>query len=140
MTYKKFLNRYFVKIENGEEIIVCLNKFLTEMKIEAGFIQGIGFANRLDVSYFSTVEKKHSKKTFSGNFVINSIQGNISLLEGNVFLNLNIVFSDNKFKTYGGHIESAYSAGSCEIVVVQFEEDALKRSYDKDSGLNVLNI
>ncbi len=45
-------NRYFIMLENGEEIIESLTEFLAANKITSGFFTAIGAVEKVELGYF----------------------------------------------------------------------------------------
>lgn len=61
MKYKKVENRFFVKIEKGEEIIEILTKFCSDNNIRSGSISGIGGTNDVSIKYYGGNNNKYGR-------------------------------------------------------------------------------
>jgi uncharacterized protein len=136
MDFKQFENRFVLRLDEGEEIVKSLTDFCTKYKIESGFILGIGYASDISVGIRNAAMLNEIIKEFTGELTITSLNGNISLMNDKIYLNIHINFSDHIFKQYGGRLKNAFVKGTCEIIVVQFEEK-IDRQYDTSSGLNI---
>jgi len=137
--FKQFANRYFVRIDKGEEIVETLKKFCSDKKIESGCLNGIGASNKLTVGYYNTGEQKFYKKDFEGEYEITSLNGNIYMLNGETSIHAHINFAGTNFITYGGHLASAIISGTCEIAVIQLD-DRIEKEFDKETGLNIFKF
>ncbi|MGH7237611.1 MAG: PCC domain-containing protein, partial [Candidatus Saccharimonadales bacterium] len=52
MTYNFDGDNYLVRLEKGEKLGECLDKFMSETKIEGGWVNGIGAANEITVGLY----------------------------------------------------------------------------------------
>ena len=80
MNFKKFNNKYIIRIDKGEEIVEFLKKFCKDNDIKAGAINGIGTASKANIGFFDLKTKQYINKEYEGAFEITSLIGNISLL------------------------------------------------------------
>lgn len=139
MFFDKIKNSYIIRLEKGEEIISVLSDFADKYKVEGGFIYGIGTVNNLTLGYYNEEKKDYLKKTFAADFELASLTGNISLLKGAPWVHAHVVVSDSNFNTLGGHLFAGTIAATGEFVIV-LSKDAIERSPDPKSGLNLLNL
>ena len=139
MKTRKFDDYYIVRLDKGEEIVTALKKFCRAQNIKLGTVSGIGAANRVKIGLFDPVEKKYHDQEFSGNFEIVSLSGNITTMDGEVYLHLHIAVGDEKQRVYGGHLGQAVISATAEIVVNIFNGE-VNRYFDDEVGLNLLNI
>lgn len=63
----------------------------------------------------------------------------IRLDKREVYLHLYINLSDSNLNTWGGHLNTAYVGGTCEIVIDVIDGE-LDREYNKHVGLNLLKV
>ena len=54
MLFKRFGNKYVIRIDKGEEIVACLKKICTDNKILVGSVSGIGAVSRAQIGLFDT--------------------------------------------------------------------------------------
>lgn len=92
-SYKKFDNRYIVSIDNHTEIVKALNAFCKEKGIRSGSINGIGAIGELPLRFFNPKTKAYDDKTFREQMEISNLTGNISSMDGQVYLHLHITVS-----------------------------------------------
>ena len=136
MEFKKFGNQYILRLDKGEEIVGTLQKFCEKERIKAGFIQGIGAVNKAVVGAFNTGTKEFRPTELSGIYEITSLLGNVSEMDGEVYLHLHINLADEKCRTFGGHLKSAVISATGELAIETVEGEA-GRKYSEEIGLNL---
>ncbi|MEA2020874.1 MAG: PPC domain-containing DNA-binding protein [Candidatus Caldatribacteriota bacterium] len=137
MKFKKFGNKWVVRIDKGEEIVLTLTKICKDNKIKLGSISGIGAVSKATVGLFETKSKEFHTKELSGDYEITNLSGNISTMNKEVYLHLHITLADENQGTYGGHLSSAIISGTGEIIVEEIEGE-IERGFNKKVGLNLL--
>jgi predicted DNA-binding protein with PD1-like motif len=139
MKAKKFNNKYFIRIDKGEEIVETLKKFCEKENIKLGSIVGIGATDRVKVGLFDVEKKEYHASELKDNFEITSLCGNISTMDKDVYLHLHINLCDSEHKCFGGHLNYAYVSATFEGVV-EIIEGKIDRYLDDDIGLNLLDL
>jgi uncharacterized protein len=132
-------NSYLLRIARGEEIVESVTQFLKEKNIRSGSLSGIGAASDVTLRYYSLEDKKYHSKEFSGEFEIASLNGNISILDGEIWPHIHIVLSDTDYHCFGGHLEKAIVGVTCEIVISPLEGEVV-RTFDKETGLKLWSL
>lgn len=139
MEYKKFGNHYLIRMDKGEEIVSTLKEFCQQQNITLGSIKGIGAVDKATIGLFKTNEKKYYSVELNGSYEITSLLGNISTMNGEVYLHLHINLSDEHYKTYGGHLNSAVISATGEIIIEAID-GMVDRKFNDDEGLNLLKF
>ncbi len=139
MEYKKFGNKYVLRIDRGEEIVENLKIFCKQEQIELGWITGIGAVDKITIGLFETDSKKYHSIELKGDHEITSLVGNISQMDGKVYLHLHINLSDINYNVFGGHLSSAIISGTGEFIVEKID-GKVERQFNKDVGLNLFNF
>ncbi len=137
MKFKKFGNKWIIRIDKGEEIIETLKQFCKENKIKLGTISGIGATDRVTIGLFNAKHKQYHSKELIRDYEIISLSGNISTMNEEIYLHLHISLSDSKYNAYGGHLTSAIISGTGEIVIEEIK-NTVEREFNKELGLNLL--
>jgi uncharacterized protein len=137
MIFRKFGNKYILRIDRGEEVVATLKAFCTENRITLGSVSAIGAANRATIGLFNTKTKQYQSTELTGDFEITSLTGNISTMNGEVYLHLHATLSDDKYHTFGGHLNAAIVSGTCEFIIDAID-GACDRKFSDDVGLNLL--
>ncbi|HBY57629.1 MAG TPA: DNA-binding protein [Candidatus Atribacteria bacterium] len=138
MKYKKLGNKWIVRIDRGEEIVQTLRKFCEDKKIKLGIISGIGATDRVIIGLFNTKNKQFQSQELIGEYEITNLSGNISTMNGELYLHLHISLADSKYNAYGGHLTSSIISGTGEIIIEEIK-GILERKFDKEIGLNLLS-
>lgn len=139
MTYKQFDNKYIVRAEKGEELVAALKDFCREKGIELGTISGLGAANKITLGLFKTDTKKYLPKEFAGDYELASVLGNISQMNGEVYLHLHAVISDANCQAFGGHLTSAIISGTFEGAIEKID-GLVERKFNEEIGLNLYDF
>ncbi len=139
MKYRKFGTKYVLRIDKGEEIVETLKKFCREFDIKLAAVSGIGATNHATIGLFNTSTKQYHSRQLTGNFEITNLSGNVSSMNGEVYLHLHITLSGSNCSAFGGHLNSAVISGTCEIVI-DLIDGVLDRQFDEDVGLNIYKI
>jgi len=137
MKFKKNGNKWIVRIDKGEEIVQTLTKICKDNKIKLGSLSGIGAADRVTVGLFNTKSKQYQSQELIGDYEITNLSGNISTMNGEIYLHLHIGLSDSKYNAYGGHLTSAVISGTGEIIIEEID-GKIEREFNKEVGLNLL--
>jgi putative two-component system response regulator len=99
--------------------------------------------SRLEEDYKKNLEKTIQERTRelseSIDMEISNLTGNISVKDGEVYLHIHINLSDISYQTLGGHLNSAYVSGACEIIIDVIEGE-VGREVDPAVGLNLFKL
>lgn len=135
MEYKGFGDVYYVRLEKGEEILASLAELCRKEDIALGHLTGLGAVDYLQAGLYSLEEKRYHKNEFTGEFEIVSLVGNITRMDGEVYLHLHIAVSGPDGAVVGGHLNQARISATGEIVVTRVAGEVGRR-HDDAVGLN----
>ncbi|GKX29251.1 hypothetical protein SH1V18_17310 [Vallitalea longa] len=139
MEYKKFGNKYVIRFDRGEEIVDSLAKLCKKEKINLGSVSAIGAASEVTLGIFNTLDKSYNASTLKGDHEITSIVGNISTMDGEVYLHLHINVSNHAKQVFGGHLNSAIVSATCEMIVDVIDGE-VDRKFSDEIGLNLFEV
>ena len=139
MEFKRFGEKYIIRIDKGEELVETLKKFCEEQEIRLGTVQGIGAADRVTIGLFDTKTKKYHSKAFRGDFELVPVIGNITTMDGRLYLHLHANIADAEHKSYAGHLNSAMISGTFEGKVEAID-GTVDREFDEEVGLNLFKF
>ena len=137
MKFKKFGNKWIVRIDKGEEVIQTIKKVCEDNKIKLGSLSGIGATDRATVGLFNTKSKQYQSRELIGDYEITNLSGNISTMNKEVYLHLHITLADKNQQALGGHLSSAIISGTGEIIIEEIEGE-IERAFNEEVGLNLL--
>ncbi|HHY77586.1 MAG TPA: DNA-binding protein [Clostridiales bacterium] len=139
MEYKKFGNKYLIRMDKGEEIVENLKKFCQDHNITLGWIKGIGAVSKAKIGLLRIDEKKYYSTELDGAYEITSLLGNVTTMKGEVYLHLHINLSDEDNKTYGGHLNYAIISATGEIFI-EAVDGMVDREYSDEVGINLIKF
>lgn len=139
MEFRKFEDKYIIRLEKGEDIVESLNEFVNKQDIRLGKVTGIGAVNSIEIGLFHTKKKEYHSKKIEGDMEIVSLAGNISTMKGEKYLHLHIAVGDEDLKVHGGHLNSAKVSATAEIVVDVIDGE-IGREFSEDIGLNLIKF
>lgn len=128
---------YVIRLEKGERLVEKLTEFCKEKNIHSGIFNGIGAVLAAEIGFYNLGKKEYEFKKFNQLLEIASLIGNVSLVDGEPFLHIHVVVSDNNFQCFGGHLKEAIVGATCEVYLTDFEL-TLVRKFDSEIGLNLL--
>lgn len=138
-TAKKVDNTYIVSVQDQSSIIDALTDFITNQKIEAGQITGIGAVNEVTLRYFTPSTKQYVDKTFHEQMEVTNISGNISVMDEKPLLHLHITLGRQDYTALAGHLLDAKIRGAGEFIFYPLNTKAVKNK-DKKVGLNLYDL
>ncbi len=138
-TYKKIDHKYIVSIDNNTEIVKALHDFCEKLHVKSGTINGIGAIGQLCLRFYNPKTKKYEDREFREQMEIANLIGNVSQMDGAVYLHLHVTVGRSDYTSLAGHLQSATTSGVGEFVVEDFGE-SVTRVYSPELGLNVYHL
>jgi len=139
MEYRKFGNKYLIRMDKGEEVVETLKKFCQDHNITLGWIKGIGAVSKAKIGLLRIDEKKYYSTELDGAYEITSLLGNVTTMKGEVYLHLHISLFDEDNKTYGGHLNYAIISATGEIFIEAID-GMVDREYSDEVGINLIKF
>ncbi|HEY8361988.1 MAG TPA: PPC domain-containing DNA-binding protein [Tissierellaceae bacterium] len=139
MEYRRFGDKYIVRLERGEEIVESIKELAIKENIKLGRVTGIGAVNKAKVGLFKVEEKKYYSHEFEGDMEIVSLAGNISEMNGETYIHFHIALADDSHKVIGGHLNYAYIGATGEIII-DVIDGRVDRKYSDEVGLNLFEF
>lgn len=139
MKHKLFGDTIMIRIDKNEEVIQSLKDICAQNNVRLGTISGIGAVKDITLRYFNTKTRKYEDKVFKESFEVTSFVGNITEMNGKIYLHCHITLADKHFRALGGHLLSAKVSGTFEAVISPLK-GKLGRKYDKNIGLNLISF
>lgn len=139
MEYRRFGDKYVVRLNRGEELVSSLTKLIEEEDIELGNVSGLGAVDRVEASVYSIESKKYSVKEIKGDMEIVSLQGNIARKDGEPVLHLHASVAREDCKVFGGHLHLADISVTAEIII-DIIDGRLNKELDEETGANLFKF
>lgn len=132
------VRRIVGRLEDGEEVVEALTKLCRDHDVEAAEIRAIGDLSAVELARFDADAKKYvTDFEGEGNFQIVSMTGNVSMLGDAPALRLETLMSVKGpagIQVVSGQLRSGI-ARSCEFVLEIYEDLAMERGMDSETGM-----
>jgi predicted DNA-binding protein with PD1-like motif len=139
MNHKQCGNKVFIRIDKGEELVDSLKSLCKTLDVKLGSIIGIGATDKVTVGLMNTKTKKYQSKEFLGDHEITSLIGNVTTMNGEVYLHLHVTICNVEHKAIGGHLSSALISATFEGII-EIIDGQVAREYSDEVGLNLLKL
>lgn len=140
MYYSKVAsNKYLIRLVKGEEINGSIKKFCEKLKINNAEIVGLGSIKNPTLAHYRVDTKKYKEKVLKGIFELTSLIGTVALFEKEPLIHTHITISDEKMRSFGGHLVNGCVSATGEIILTTFESSHTK-SHDKEIGLKLWDL
>lgn len=134
-------SNYLARFERGERLMVALTTFVREQNITGAWLSGLGAAEWAELGYYDMAAKQYQWRKFDTLLEILSLQGNVAWQQGEPVIHLHGTFSDQHYQVVGGHVKDLQVGGTCELFIqLTGSESKLKRLFDQETGLNLLEL
>ena len=145
MQFRRFENKYFVRMDKGEEIISTLKNLCEKEKIALAEVKALGAVDDFDVGLFDVKEKKYHRNHFQFPAEITSLWGTVTTKDGEVYLHIHMSAGDSEGKVFGGHLNSAVVSATCEMIIDDVSANSTKgftveRKFSDEVGLNLFEF
>ncbi|MBN2340356.1 MAG: DNA-binding protein [Deltaproteobacteria bacterium] len=135
----RFAATHVLRFDKNDEVVETLTRYCRDHAVTLGTVSAIGAAGEITVGYFNTSEKKYHSQTFTGDLEITNISGNISTMNGDVYIHLHITFADEQCNAKAGHLNRAVVSGTLEMFINE-TDDSVDRAFSDSIGLNLLKL
>ncbi|MCW2278691.1 PPC domain-containing DNA-binding protein [Heliophilum fasciatum] len=139
MEYRRFGNKIIVRLDKGDEIITSIKRLCQEQKVFLGTVTGLGAIGHAVIGLFASGTKQYHSQERTGDMEIASLVGNISQMNGEVYLHVHATLTDATYQAFGGHLSSAVISCTGELVV-EVIEGAIARAFNEEIGLNLIKF
>ena len=139
MEYRVFSDKIVARIDKGEEICATLKAICLKEGVSLATVSAIGAVGEFTVGVFSPENKPYKANTFSGDYEIVSLLGNVTEKEGEFYSHLHMSAGDSEGRVFGGHLNSAVVSATCEMVI-EVLEGRIDRKFSEEIGLNLLEF
>ena len=116
MQAKKIDGSYIVRLEIGEEVVSMLAQWVRKRRIQSGWLMGLGAVKQTTLGIYNLAFHKYEKQVFAEDHELVNMTGNIAWLDKEPVLHIHAVIADEEMKCHGGHLFSALTAVTVEVV------------------------
>ena len=136
MEYKKFDNKYIVRIDKNEEVIEKLTELCEKENIKLWNINWIWATNYVQIGLFDTEKKAYNSTILEWPMEITSLMWNISAMNNEVYLHLHINISNKNMEVFWGHLNQCKVSATCEIIIDKIDGE-IQREFNEEIWLNL---
>ena len=137
MEYRKFGEKYYVRLDRGDEITASLLELCGKEDIRLAQVQGIGGCMSAAVGIFDPDKREYVRHEVTAMLELISLDGNVTEYEGKPYLHAHAAFAYNKdgeAHTLTGHLLEAVIGLTGEIVITP-AEGRISREFISDLGI-----
>ena len=139
MQYTRFDNTIVARIDRGEEILAELKKIALAENIRLAQVRALGAVGDFTVGVLYTAEKQYHANSFSGDWEIVSLVGNITRMDGEYYAHVHMSAAGVDGSVVGGHLNRAVVSATCEMFISVLD-GTVERRFDSETGLNLLEF
>ena len=139
MQFIRFGNKYFDRIDRGEEIMSSLKNFCEKEKITLAEVKALGAIDDFNVGLFDVETKEYHKNHFAFPAEIVSLWGTVTTKDGGFYSHIHMSAGDKDGHVFGGHLNSATVSATCEMIV-EVSEGTVERKFNDEVGLNLFEF
>ena len=138
MRTKEFENAVALRLDVGDEIVESIKYACDKHGISCGVISGIGAAKSAVIGVYDIEKQSYNGIDVDEFCEIASLNGNVSTMNGELYLHLHAVLGGEK-KVYAGHLQSAVIGATAEIFITPLD-GRIDRKRDDKIGINIFDF
>ena len=144
MKYKKIRDTFYIRVDKGENVTGSIIEVCKREKIQAGYFQGIGACDLVDLSTWIPERNDFTDHQLTGMLEMVSLTGNITTdADDKPFLHSHATFSylnqEGEIVLTGGHLKEARISYTGEIILNPADE-VIGRVFDENAGIEVWKL
>lgn len=139
MEYRKFGDKYVIRINPGQNLVSTLQKFCESKDIKLATVTGLGSLKSITLGFFNPETKEYQQKTFEEPLEMASLVGNIVEKDGKPLLHFHTTVAGDNYKALAGHMVEAQVSLTAEIVIETIKGKVYKE-FDNKTGLNLFKF
>ena len=123
------------RVPEGADLLEGLAEAVTELGVQAGWVQVIGAVKKVVLGYYDQTEKEYRLHEPEGRFEIASGLASISMKDGAPFVHLHLTCSGEDGSAFGGHAMPGTIVFVAECFITELRGPAPERVMDESTGL-----
>ena len=139
MQYRKYGDTYVVRIDVDEEIMQSLKALCDREDIRLAQVDALGAANHAVIGVYDLEQQAYHREELDGFMEITGLTGNVTRMNGEVYLHLHGTMADQNNVIHGGHIIELTVGATCEMFV-QILSGEVARARDESLGINLISL
>ena len=139
MQFRHFGNKYFVRIDKGEEVITQLKKLCELEKINLAEVRALGASDDYTLAVFDVNTKKYQATRHREYSEISSLWGTVTTMNGEFYAHIHMTAGTADGTVYGGHLVEVVISATCELIL-EPSEGVIERKFSDTIGLNLMEF
>jgi len=128
--------RIFVaRLPHECDLLQWLTSFAIKNRMQMGTFFVLGAVTKAAVAFYDQQQKTYQELVLAQNMEILSCVGNVSIKDNKTFVHCHATFSNDKGKTFGGHLAEGTIVFAAEAHFQELLGRELVREYDPVTGL-----
>lgn len=140
MDYRRFGDVLVVRLDRGEEIVSTLANLAKRENITLANVQGIGACDQVKYSLYNVAERSYSPNELNEELELTSLNGNMSMMDGDYYGHFHATFGRADGSVVGGHLNEAVISGTGEIFIHMISGEVERTKDEAETGLNLFDF
>lgn len=132
-TGKAFLDR----LPHDADLLISIKESFKRSKVTMGFFVAIGAVKYSKVAFYGQDDHAYYEISVDEPAEILNCTGNVSELDGEIFVHAHITLGLKDGTTRGGHLVEGTKIFACELFGVPLDGEQLTRTFDDITGLRL---
>ncbi|HOE16024.1 MAG TPA: DUF296 domain-containing protein [Syntrophorhabdaceae bacterium] len=128
---------FFARLPHDGDLLLSIKSVFKENGIQMGFFTAIGAVKRACVAFYDQGTKTYTDFVIDEPAEILSCVGNISEVDGDVFVHAHITLGLKDGTAKGGHLLEGTTIFASELFGIALEGQRLERRFDEVTGLKL---
>lgn len=126
------------RLARGADLLESLAQLARQHGVRMGWCSFFGAVQRARLAYYDQEARSYRAIELDRPLEIATGVGNVSLLDGDVFVHAHAVLSDAEGRCYAGHLDAGTVVFACEYALFELSgAEPLSRWPDADTGLKL---
>jgi hypothetical protein len=131
---------FAVVLETGDEVLKCLQSFVTDQRIRAAEFTAIGAFSDVVLKYFDWQTKKYIENRINEQVEVASLIGDVAASpSGEPAIHVHLVVGKRDGSAMAGHLGEAHVRPTLEVILVE-SPSHLHKVRDPESGLALIRM
>lgn len=139
MEYTRYGSKILIRLDPGEEVTAGIGEVCKAESVRLGVVSGIGAVDRAKVGLFKPDTKEYVGTVLEKPYEVTALMGNVSEMNGELYLHLHITLADVDHNAFGGHLNEAVVSATAEIWI-DVVDGTVDRAFSDTVGLNLLKF
>lgn len=130
---------YIVGLERGDSLRGSVESLAKTRGIACARLSAIGAVEDPELGYYDLGKREYLRKTHGGIWELVSLQGNVTMKDGEPFMHAHVAIGGRDYGMRGGHLFDAKVGVTVELFLQPFSTP-LDRAFNDDVGLHCWRV